>query len=114
METTVSYLFFVVSHCYVLLFCNPMDCSLLGSSVHGISQQEYWSGFHFLLQGSFQTQGSNPGLCVSCIAGRFFIAEPPEKPIKLTFEAKSGLQEPRIRSLVTDSKHQLNNYKSVW
>ena len=23
---------------------NPMDCSLPGSSVHGISRQEYWSG----------------------------------------------------------------------
>ena len=24
--------------------CNPMDCSLPGSSTHGISRQEYWSG----------------------------------------------------------------------
>ena len=24
--------------------CDPMDCSLPGSSVHGISRQEYWSG----------------------------------------------------------------------
>ena len=23
---------------------NPMNCSLLGSSIHGISRQEYWSG----------------------------------------------------------------------
>ena len=23
---------------------DPMDCSLPGSSVHGISRQEYWSG----------------------------------------------------------------------
>ena len=27
--------------------CNPMDCSLLGFSVHGIFQQEYWSGLPF-------------------------------------------------------------------
>ena len=26
------------------------------------SRQEYWSGCHFLLQGIFPTQGSNPGL----------------------------------------------------
>ena len=26
------------------IFCDPMDCSLPGSSVHGISQAEYWSG----------------------------------------------------------------------
>ena len=28
----------------------------------GFSRQEYWMGCHFLLQGIFQTQGSNPGL----------------------------------------------------
>ena len=27
----------------------------------GFSRQEYWSGLHFLLQGIFPTQGSNPG-----------------------------------------------------
>ena len=28
----------------------------------GLSQQEYWNGCHFLLQGIFPTQGSNLGL----------------------------------------------------
>ena len=28
----------------------------------GLSQQEYWNGCHFLLQGIFLTQGSNPCL----------------------------------------------------
>ena len=27
-----------------LTLCNPMDCSPPGSSIHGIFQQEYWSG----------------------------------------------------------------------
>ena len=27
-----------------LTLCDPMDCSLPGSSVHGFSGQEYWSG----------------------------------------------------------------------
>ena len=27
---------------------NPMDCSLPGSSIHGIFQQEYWNGCHCL------------------------------------------------------------------
>ena len=44
----------------VQLFCDPMDYSRPGSSVHGISQQEYWSGLPFLVQGIFLTQGSNP------------------------------------------------------
>ena len=32
-----------------LTLCDPMDCSLPGFSVHGISfRQEYWSGLSFL------------------------------------------------------------------
>ena len=42
--------------------CDPMDCSLPSSSVHGISRQEYWSGCCFLPQGIFPSQGSNLGL----------------------------------------------------
>ena len=43
--------------------CDPMNCSLPGCSVHGISQATIllW-GWHFLLQGIFPTQGSNPWL----------------------------------------------------
>ena len=43
--------------------CDLMDCNLLGSSVHGISQARIleWE-IHFLLQGIFLTQGQNPGL----------------------------------------------------
>ena len=40
--------------------CNPMDCSLPGSSIRGIFQAIL--GCHFLLQGIFLTQRSNPGL----------------------------------------------------
>ena len=42
---------------------DPMDCSLPGSSVHGILQARITGvGCHALLQGIFLTQGSNPGL----------------------------------------------------
>ena len=40
-----------------LTFCDTMDCSLPGSSVHGILLQE-----NTLLQEILPTQGSNPGL----------------------------------------------------
>ena len=41
-----------------LTLCNPMDCSLPGSSVHGISQAKTLGvACHFLLQGIFPTQG---------------------------------------------------------
>ena len=41
-------------------FCDPMDCSLPGFSVHGDSPGKNTGvGCHFLLQGIFLTQGSN-------------------------------------------------------
>ena len=46
----------------VQLFCDPMDCSPPGSSVHGFPRQNTGVGCHVLLQGIFLTQGSNPGL----------------------------------------------------
>ena len=43
--------------------CNPVDCTLPGSSVHGDSPGKNTGvGCHVLLQGIFPTQGSNPGL----------------------------------------------------
>ena len=42
--------------------CNPMDCSPPGSCVHGILQQEYWSGLPCPPPGNLLTQGSNPHL----------------------------------------------------
>ena len=43
--------------------CDPTDCSLPGSSVHGDSPgRNTAAGCHALLQGIFPTQGSNPGL----------------------------------------------------
>ena len=46
-----------------LTLCDPMDCSLLGSSVHGIFQARVlgWVAISFS-RGFFLTQGSNPGL----------------------------------------------------
>ena len=52
--------------------CNPMDCSLPGSSVHEDSPGKNTAvGCHALLQGIFPTQGSNPGLLHT---GRSFTA----------------------------------------
>ena len=43
--------------------CNPMNCSLPSSSVHGDSPGKNTGvGCYFLLQGIFQTQGFNPRL----------------------------------------------------
>ena len=40
-----------------LTLCNPMDCSPAGSSVHGILQQEYWSGLPFPSPGDLPDPG---------------------------------------------------------
>ena len=52
-----------------LTLCDPVDCSLPGSSVHGILQARTlgWVASHSLLQGIFPTQGLNP-----VPEGRFF------------------------------------------
>ena len=40
--------------------CDPMDCSPPGSSVDGISRQEYWSGLPFSLPGDLPKPGMEP------------------------------------------------------
>ena len=42
--------------------CDPMDCSLSGSSVHGISQARVLEWIAISFSGDLPTQESNPGL----------------------------------------------------
>ena len=61
-QTTLWYVCCAQSLCRVQL-CDPMYCSLPGSSVHRDSPgKNNGVGCHALLQGIFPTQGSNPGL----------------------------------------------------
>ena len=63
-----------------LTLCEPMDCSLPGSSVHGILQARILE----LVAIPFSRDLLDPGrdwTQVSCIAGRFFITEPPGKSL---------------------------------
>ena len=58
--------------------CDPMDYSPLDSSVHGISQEEYWNGLSFPSLGDLlgpRIKSVSPAL-----AGRCFTTEPPGKP----------------------------------
>ena len=67
----------VVQLCLTL--CDPMDCSLPGSSVHRDSPGKNTAvGFHALLQGIFPTQGSNLHL-LHWLADSL-PSEPPGKP----------------------------------
>ena len=65
-----------------LTLCHPIDYSLPGSSVHGILQAGMLD--HFLLQGMFSTQGSNPGL-IHC---RQLPSESPGKPLGVSISPK--------------------------
>ena len=40
-----------------LTLCHPVGCSLPGSSIHGISRQEYWSGLPFPSPGDLPDPG---------------------------------------------------------
>ena len=40
--------------------CNPVDCSLPGSSVYGVLQQEYWSGLPSPSPGNLPDLGIKP------------------------------------------------------
>ena len=61
-----------------LTLCNPTDCTASGSSVHGLSQQEYWSGSPFPSPGGLLGPGIEP--VSPALAGGFFTPEPPGKP----------------------------------
>ena len=54
--------------------CDPMDCSLSGSSVHGILQARiFWSGLPCPLPGDLPDPGIKPKSRTSpALAGRFF------------------------------------------
>ena len=53
-----------------LTLCDPMDCSLPGSSIHGISRQEYWSGLPFPSSGDLPDPGIEAGSLA--LQGRLF------------------------------------------
>ena len=59
--------------------CDPMDCSLPGSSVHRIFQARIleWVA----ISSSRGSSWPRDRTCISCIAGKFFPAEPPGKPL---------------------------------
>ena len=64
-----------------LTLCDPMDCSLPGSLVHGVLQARIleWVAISFSRRSS-QTRDQTRISCRSCTAGGFFMAKPPEKP----------------------------------
>ena len=63
-------------------FCNPMDCTCQAPLSMGFSRQEYWRGLSFPPPGDLLDPWIEPMSPVSpALAGRFFTAEPPGKPL---------------------------------
>ena len=57
--------------------CDPVDCSLPGSSTRGFSRQEYWSGLPCAPSGDLPNPGSKPtSLTSPVLAGGVFTTEP--------------------------------------
>ena len=90
-----------------LTLCNPTDCSLPGSSVHGIFQAR------ILGQGFLPGNLPNPGIelespMFSALPGRFFITEPPGKHLLVNndylFLLKSLCHKPLV----------IHGEKNVW
>ena len=64
--------------------CDSIDCSLLGSSVHGILQVRLleWVAVSFSRRSS-QPRDHTHVSCVSCIGKHIFTTEPPRKPFEI-------------------------------
>ena len=76
----LSWIFFSMCVCVLshVWLCNPLDCSLSSSSVHGISQARILEWFTI----SF-SRLPDPGIkpMSPVLAGRFLTTAPPRKPI---------------------------------
>ena len=71
-----------------LTLCNPMDCSLPGSSLHGISQARILKWVAVSSPRNLFDPGMEPASPV--LSGRFFITEPSRKPLTMLSLLFSG------------------------
>ena len=97
---------------HALFFCNPVDCGQPGSSVHGLTQLRILEWVHFLLQGIFLTQGSNPHILHWQVD--FFL--PLSHLGKLTCPNKNSLSKPTpfFVKMMQRSKPRVREGKGNW
>ena len=76
-----------------LTLCDPIDCSLPGSFVHGIFHGKNTGGsYHALLQKIFPTHIKPTSLVSPVLAEGFFTTVPPGQPSsKMSFHKANGL-----------------------
>ena len=88
--------------------CDPMDCSPPGSSVHEDSPGKNTGvGCHFLLQGIFPTQGSNPGL-LHCRQILYHLSHQ-GSPVCRVHHEKCWLAE--AQAVIKIARRNINNFR---
>ena len=91
----------MLSHFSHVQLCDPMDCSPPGSSVHGFSRQEYWSGLPYPPPGDLPDPGIEPASLTSpVLAGGSFSTSPTwDGSLQLTYfwhpHSHSHLSQPK-------------------
>ena len=108
----ISLVFVVQLLSHVQFFCHPMDCSLSGSSVHGVLQARTLGLVAISFsRGSSQTRDQSR---ISCIAGGLFTAEPSEKPhASLTLSQRyDGTRIDWKKSILNFNKHRFSAYNT--
>ena len=91
--------------------CDPVDCSLPGSSVHGIFQARIGVGCHALLQGIFPTQGSN--LCLLCLLYQQVSSLPLAPPGKPMSEDRCYKKQKKQRNTAITTSWTFTRYQSA-
>ena len=76
-KNPISHMLLYVTICMCVLSCpalwEPMDCSPVGSSAHGLPRQEYWSGLPFPSSRDPPSPVIKPNYLASpALADRFF------------------------------------------
>ena len=93
---------------YVWLFCDPVDCSPPGSTVHGNSpDNNAGASCHSLLQGIFPTPGIQPGF--PALQTDSLPSEPPGKP-----QAFSGILQISPHRVACPWKKFLGMWLACW
>ena len=86
-----------------LTFCNPIDCSLPGSSVHGILQAGSWSGLPCPPPGDLPDPGTEPASLMSLHWQEVSLPlAPPERPHKLPYDPKIPLRGLYSEKIITE------------
>ena len=86
-----------------LTLCDPMDCSLPGSSVFlGFSRQEYWGGLWFPSPGDLPDPGIEPTASAApALAGGFFTTAPPGSPQMQYKQKQMNLTVCQMSNIIT-------------